>query len=155
MERPSTLPEYLIIMERLRVELARVAGYPLETILADRDKQLAAERLLQELADCALDIGRQLLVKMGEDPGTTGRLSFRQLERSGIVDREIAHRLGDYYGLRNALVHGYAAMADDEEIARLGEIEGLVNEYMAAVTAYLNRCSDANPPVDEAMPPAL
>jgi len=139
MRRPETLAEYLLIMESLRTKFTRVAAYRPEDILADEDKQLASERLLQELADCALDIGRDLLTERGVDPGTTGRISFKQLAKAGIIGRDLAEHLGDHYGLRNALVHGYLAVDEEEIIAQLPTVRDLMDDYMNAVTAYLGQ----------------
>ena len=139
MRRPETLAEYLLIMDSLRTKFTRIVGYRAEDILADQDKQLAAERLLQELADCALDIGRDLLTEQGVDPGTTGRISFKQLAKAGIIDRDLANQLADHYGLRNALVHGYLAVDEEEIIAQLPTVRGLIDNYMSAVMAYLSQ----------------
>jgi uncharacterized protein YutE (UPF0331/DUF86 family) len=148
MRRPETLAEYLLIMESLRTKFARIVGYRAEDVLADQDKQLAAERLLQELADCALDIGRDLLTERGLDPGTTGRISFKQLVKAGIIGRDLAERLADHYGLRNALVHGYLAVDEEEIIAQLPTVRDLMDDYMNAVTAYLRQRRTQDAPAE-------
>ena len=74
----------------------------------------AAERLLQELIEAAIDINLYILAASGAGVPDESYQSFIQLGTSRVLDEELARKLAPAAGLRNRLVHEYQDIDDAE-----------------------------------------
>jgi uncharacterized protein YutE (UPF0331/DUF86 family) len=72
----------------------------------------AAERLLQELIEAAIDINLYILAASGAGVPDESYRSFIQLGTSGVLGEELARKLAPAAGLRNRLVHEYQDIDD-------------------------------------------
>lgn len=95
-----------------------LAAVELEPYLADKGLQARAERCLQLLAECALDLANHLIADRGWQTPTTYREAFQILAGHGVVPRDLTERMEGWAGLRNILVHLYLEV----DQARLHEI---------------------------------
>jgi uncharacterized protein YutE (UPF0331/DUF86 family) len=80
----------------------------------------AAERLLQEAIEAALDINAHLIAERGRavpDDSYGGFLALAELQ---ILGDDLARELAPSAGLRNRLVHGYGTPDDRKVLAAIG-----------------------------------
>ena len=88
-------------------ELRRVATTPEETYVRDTALQAQAERWLHLAAECCIDVAHHLIADRGWRTPTTYRAAFEVLAEEGVLDRDLAGKMGAWAGLRNILVHLY------------------------------------------------
>lgn len=88
-------------------ELKRLLAKDLTEFQFDLVSVRAAERNFQLVVDLASDINTQLLVERGTKTSDTYRQSFTDLVAVGILNFDLAKKLGESAGLRNILVHEY------------------------------------------------
>jgi uncharacterized protein YutE (UPF0331/DUF86 family) len=112
---------------RLRVEEYRVRFY----------ERKAAERLLQEIIEAALDINAHLIAEFGAEIPEDYYGGFLKAGELGIVPPELANLLAPSAGLRNRLVHEYETIDDAKVLGSIGTLLELYPRFVQAVEAYL------------------
>lgn len=85
-----------------------------------RDAMLraAVERWLQVAIEACIDIAYHVIAANEWTPPDTARAAFTTLSSHGLIDAELAQRLGAASGLRNVLIHDYVDV-DLERVARV------------------------------------
>lgn len=80
--------------------------------LLERDRMLrhAVERVLTQLVDLAVSLNGHVAVAGGRPAPATYRESFAAAAAAGALPAALAERLAPSAGLRNVLVHEYAAV---------------------------------------------
>lgn len=76
----------------------------------DLYKRKAAERLVQELIDAAIDINTYIIVQTGNPAPDDYFTSFLKAGDLNIISSDLAEKLAPSAGLRNRLVHEYDAI---------------------------------------------
>ena len=76
------------------------------------ERRKAAEKLLQEVIEAAIDVNTHVLVELGRSVPRDYHHSFTELGRRGWLPEDLAQRLAPAAGLRNRLVHRYSAIDD-------------------------------------------
>lgn len=71
------------------------------------DTQLITERLIQLMAQAAIDINEHILSKLNPGNSLTNFEAFIELGKYGVISPELAQQLAPSAGLRNRLVHEY------------------------------------------------
>lgn len=121
-------------------ELKRLLAKDLTEFQFDLVSVRAAERNFQLVVDLASDINTQLLVEKGTKTPDTYRQSFTDLAAVGILDVNLAKRLGESAGLRNILVHEYDF---DEDYARFyvaaKDFIPAYRDYLKVIHKYISR----------------
>lgn len=112
---------------RLRVEEYRARFY----------ERKAAERLLQETIEAALDLNAHLIAELGGELPEEYYGGFLKMGELGVLPPALAGSLTPSAGLRNRLVHEYEATDDRKELGSIGTLLGLYPRYVQAVEAYL------------------
>lgn len=97
----------------------------------------AAERLLQETIEAALDINAHLIAELGAEIPEDYYGGFLKAGDLGIVPPELANLLAPSAGLRNRLVHEYETIEDAKVLGSIGTLLELYPRYVQAVEAYL------------------
>ena len=87
-------------------------------LASDAMLRAAAERWLQIAIEACIDIAYHVVAENEWTPPDAARGSFLTLAGHGVIDRDLALRLGAAAGLRNVLVHDYVAV-DLERLARV------------------------------------
>lgn len=102
------------------------AAQPVDAGVLARDRMLrhGVERILTQLVELAAGINGHLAVSALGRGAATYRESFELVAQAGMLPRTLAERLMPSVGLRNVLVHEYAAVdlelvAAGVEIARV------------------------------------
>ena len=126
------------IIESLRAltPLARLTPGEYRERLYERK---AAERLLQEAIEAALDINAHLIAEHGRAVPEDYYSGFPALAGLGILSRELADQLAPSAGLRNRLVHEYEGLDDARVLAAITTILTLYPQYVGAIEAFLTR----------------
>jgi uncharacterized protein YutE (UPF0331/DUF86 family) len=99
----------------------------------------AAERLLQEAIEAALDVNAHLLAEQGATVPEDYYGGFIALGTVNVVPDQLARDLAPSAGLRNRLVHEYETIDDAKVLAAIGTMLRLYPKFMAAVEAFLER----------------
>jgi len=97
----------------------------------------AAERLLQEAIEAALDINAHLIAELGGDIPEDYYGGFLKMSELGLFPPELARSLAPSAGLRNRLVHEYETIEDAKVLGSVGTLLELYPRYIQAVEAYL------------------
>jgi uncharacterized protein YutE (UPF0331/DUF86 family) len=117
---------------------------PLATLtLADYRARLyerkAAERLLQEAIEAALDVNAHVIAEAGGAVPDDYYGGFIRLGELGVLPPELARELAPSAGLRNRLVHEYEGLDDARVLASIGSLLGRYPRYIDAVERYVQR----------------
>lgn len=99
----------------------------------------AAERLLQETIEAALDINAHLIAEHAGTVPEDYYGGFLALAALHVVPEPLAQRLAPSAGLRNRLVHEYEGIDDAKVLAAIGMILDLYPQFVEAVEAFLTR----------------
>lgn len=102
-----------IVLTRLRLIakyyniLEQFSNISLDDYLADFNKQLIVERLLQLIIQAAIDINHHILSRLQPDNVVSNFEAFIELAKYGVLTEDLARQLAPSAGLRNRLVHEY------------------------------------------------
>jgi uncharacterized protein YutE (UPF0331/DUF86 family) len=133
-----------IIKRKLAVivrNLEALGGISQLTILEyeeDLYRRKAAERLLQELIEAAIDINTHLIVELGGTVPDSYYETFLALGSLQVLSSELARNLAPSAGLRNRLVHEYDAIDDSVVYDSVGQAVKLYTEYIRAIKEYID-----------------
>ncbi len=126
-----------VIVENL-IALEPIRDMAPEEYLADLYKRKAAERLLQELIEAAIDINTYLIVQTGNAVPDDYYDSFIRMGQLKIISMELAEKLAPSAGLRNRLVHEYDRLEHLIILDAVGTAEILYPQYVKAIEGYIS-----------------
>lgn len=135
---PAIVLSKLDAMMNYLNNLKRFESVTLEEYLADDDKQLIVERLLQLIIQVAIDVNRYLLKQLGIEPPESNYASFIEVGRQSIVTTELAEILAASGSLRNRLVHLYEQIDPVQVHAAIPRALQHYPVYQRQVTEYLD-----------------
>jgi uncharacterized protein YutE (UPF0331/DUF86 family) len=121
-----------------RLEEVRRGGE--EAYLADAQRRLATERLLQLSIQICIDLAAQVVSEQSAAPPSTYSDVFKVLGEKGVISPDVAARLGNAARQRNLLVHLYMEIDDRAVFASLAFLDDL-REFATA----LERLAGAEP----------
>ncbi len=125
-----------VIVENLDA-LKIISGMTREEYIADIYKRKAAERLLQELIEAAIDINTHILVQTGNIAPDDYYESFIEAGRHKIISATFAEKLAPSAGLRNRLVHEYDLLEHSMVLEAVKMAQDLYPEYVKQIESYL------------------
>jgi uncharacterized protein YutE (UPF0331/DUF86 family) len=99
----------------------------------------AAERLLQEGIEAALDINAHMIAEVGVSVPDEYYGGFIKMGEVGVLSRDLAKALAPSAGLRNRLVHEYAGLDDAKVLGAIAVMLDLYPRYIQAVEAHLGK----------------
>ena len=99
----------------------------------------AAERLLQEAIEAALDINAHLIAELGREVPEDYYGGFIKLADLGVLTPDLARSLAPSAGLRNRLVHEYDTIDDAKVLGAIATTLELYPRYIQAIEAYLGK----------------
>lgn len=126
-----------VIVEALKV-LEPIKGMSLDDYRKDIYKRKAAERLLQELIEAAIDTNAHIITASGHAAPNDYYESFTRLGELGVIDMQLAKKLAPSAGLRNRLVHEYDDINDSVVYDAIGFAEELYPKYLQAIESYIS-----------------
>jgi uncharacterized protein YutE (UPF0331/DUF86 family) len=118
--------------------LRPLAGLSLAEYRARLYERKAAERLLQEAIEAALDVNAHLAAELAAQVPDDYYRGFVTLGELGVLPRDLAERLAPSAGLRNRLVHEYDILDDGRGLASIGRVLDEYPRYVQAIEAYLS-----------------
>ena len=99
----------------------------------------AAERLLQETIEAAVDVNAHLVAELGRAVPDDYYSGFLRLGELGVLPPALAQDLAPAAGLRNRLVHEYDAIDDSRVLEAIGRALDLFPRYIRAIETHLAR----------------
>ena len=126
-----------------------IRSLPLDDVnafTADPRMVAAGDSYLRRALEALLDLARHVLAKgFSRAPAEYAEVA-RQLGEVGIVDAQLAERLGIMARYRNRMVHFYDEITDKELyeiLAReLGDIEAVVSAVITWIAAHPDRVNE-------------
>ena len=97
----------------------------------------AAERLLQETIEAAVDVNAHLVAELGRAVPDDYYSGFLRLGELGVLPTALAQDLAPAAGPRNHLVHEYDAIDDARVLSSISVILDLYAQYTLAIERYL------------------
>ena len=97
----------LSLSDALQQLASRESTISPDSLSSDPALQAAVERWLQIAVEACIDCAYHVIADRGLTPPDSARSAFEALASHGIIDSELALRLGRAAGLRNILVHDY------------------------------------------------
>jgi uncharacterized protein YutE (UPF0331/DUF86 family) len=119
--------------------LTPIGRLPLEEYRQRLYERKAAERLLQEAIEAALDINAHVIAEHGVEIPEDYYGGFLALVRLHVIPEGLARQLAPSAGLRNRLVHEYEAIDDAKVLASIETILKLYPEFVNAIESFLTR----------------
>jgi uncharacterized protein YutE (UPF0331/DUF86 family) len=126
-----------VIMECLTA-LERIGKMDAVQFDSDLYMRKAAERMLQELIEAAIDINTHLSVGSGSAAPDDYYESFLKAADIGALSRDLALQLAPSAGLRNRLVHEYDVLDRALVLESLRKALVLYPRYVAAVERFVS-----------------
>lgn len=117
--------------------LRPISRFSLEEYRARFYERKAAERLLQETIEAALDINAHLIAELGREIPDEYYGGFLKVGELGVVPPDLARSLAPSAGLRNRLVHEYEEIDDAKVLASINSLLELYPRYVQAIETYL------------------
>jgi len=126
-----------VMVESLKA-LEPIMTMPLKDYRQDVYKRKAAERLLQEVIEAAIDINTHIITSSGHTPPDDYYESFIKIGELGVIEIQFAEKLAPSAGLRNRLVHEYDDIQDSIVYDSISFAENLYPKYVQAVERYIS-----------------
>lgn len=104
---PEVFDRRLGKLEQVLGDLRELATTQNDRFLGDRGLQAQAERWIQVAIETCLDMAHHVIADRGWPTPQSYREAFETLAKHGLVEPELAQRLGAWAGLRNIVVHLY------------------------------------------------
>jgi uncharacterized protein YutE (UPF0331/DUF86 family) len=127
-----------IILENLKA-LDPINNMTEEEYAKDLYKRKAAERLLQELIEAAIDINIYIIVQTGNTVPDDYYESFIKAGELNIISADLAEKLAPSAGLRNRLVHEYDRLEHSMILKAVGMAEELYPKFIKEVGDYISK----------------
>ena len=139
-----TQPELDVVYRKLaRINenlelLAQIAALSFGDYARKPLRRKAAERMLQEVIEAAVDINSHLLVAAGfPSPPSYFQTFVEVAQRLHLFDQEFAVQIAPSAGLRNRIVHEYDRLDDAVVFTSIRKMLDLYPQYVQAVVGYL------------------
>lgn len=124
--------------------LKRFEAITWDDYLNNIDNQLITERLLQLMAQAAIDINDHILSKLNPGNSNTNFEAFIDLGKYGVISPELAKQLAPSSGLRNRLVHEYDDIDPQQVFRAISFALQQYPLYVRQVNSYLISLSEEN-----------
>jgi uncharacterized protein YutE (UPF0331/DUF86 family) len=119
--------------------LRPIAGLSLDEYRTRVYERKAAERLLQEAIEAALDINAHLIAELGGEVPDDYHSGFVRVGQLGVLPTDLAAALAPSAGLRNRLVHEYDTLDDAKVLTAMKVLLERYPRYIQAVEGCLTK----------------
>jgi uncharacterized protein YutE (UPF0331/DUF86 family) len=124
------------IAERLS-HIERYVAEGFDRYAAQFERRKAAEKILQETIEAAIDVNTHVLVELGGIAPQDYHQSFTEMGKRGWLPLPLADRLAPAAGLRNRLVHLYATIDDRKVFDAMVLAVELFPQYISNIRRLL------------------
>jgi len=118
-------------------ELRKLGSPGLEAYLADRYKEILAERFLERMISRMIDVNYHVITGSGHPPPRDYYDSFTELGKMGILEPEFASRIARSAGLRNRIVHEYDEIDPEKVFEAIRSALADLPVYLKAVLSFI------------------
>ena len=133
----ATVQSKLRLMHELMADLALVGDVTTTRLQDDRLALRAVERVLTQLVDLAASINAHIVTAAAGSAPNSYRSSFDDIAKFDVVPQQLADRLKPSVGLRNLLVHEYAAVDLERVVEAVPIAQEQYAEYVRCVAGRL------------------
>ena len=133
----ATVQSKLRLMHELMADLALVGDVTTTRLQDDRLALRAVERVLTQLVDLAASINAHIVTAAAGSAPNSYRSSFDDIAKFDVVPQQLADRLKPSVGLRNLLVHEYAAVDLERVVEAVPIAQEQYAEYVRCVAGWL------------------
>lgn len=126
-----------VIVENLDA-LAAIRDMTISDYITDLYRRKAAERLLQELIEAAIDINTHIIVQTGNTPPDDYYESFIKAGQLAVMPADLAIKLAPSAGLRNRLVHEYDLLEHSRVLEAVRTAEELYPVYVKEIEDFIS-----------------
>lgn len=130
-----------VVVENLRA-LEPIKLMTEEEYVGDLYKRKAAERLLQEIIEAAIDINTHIIVQTGNMAPDDYYESFIRVGELKAVSPHLAEELAPSAGLRNRLVHEYDTLDHSMVLNAVRMAEELYPMYLKEIEEFISKTSN-------------
>lgn len=109
----------------------------LDEYLGDIELQHIVERSLQNAIQACIDIGARIISKRLFRRAESYHDIFDVLAQEKVISSDLADRMHEMVGLRNALVHEYRTIRHEEVYRHLQESPEVLEEFAREISRYL------------------
>jgi len=127
-----------VIVENLKA-LEPIKDMTQEEYIRDLYRRKAAERLLQELIEAAIDINTSIMVQPGHTAPDDYYETFLKMGELKIISSDLANKLAPSAGLRNRLVHEYNQLEHSMVLDAVRIAEELYSIYVKEINDYVSK----------------
>lgn len=99
----------------------------------------SAERLIQLIVECAIDINNHVVVETNNRPPEDYSVSFIRASEVDLISRDLAEKLKGSAGMRNILVHEYMDIDDGKVYNALSLAIKDYKEYLRQVEGFVEK----------------
>lgn len=138
LERSVILKRLQFIGKNLK-ELRRFESMSLEDYLDSFDQKTISERIMELIAQAAVDINEHILTRDLNVAIDSNRDSFVQAGQYGIITIDVADELAKSAGLRNILAHRYLEINYPSLFNSVQIALRYYPLYIQQITAYLSQ----------------
>ncbi len=135
-DRDAVARRLLILDESLRHIRERPPG-DARSLASAPERRAALERWLQVAIEACIDVAYHVIADRGWTPPDTAREAFAALAAHGLLDADLAARLGLAAGLRNVLVHDYVSVDLERLVQALRNGLADLSAFGAAAARWL------------------
>jgi uncharacterized protein YutE (UPF0331/DUF86 family) len=125
-------------------KLEPIGKHPYNEYLSNFYLKSSAERLIQLIVECALDINGHVLMESGNRPPEDYTSSFIRVAEIKLISPELAQRIKGSGGMRNILVHEYLDIDDEKVYKTIPTAISDYKEYIRQVDDYLDKIEQNN-----------
>lgn len=132
-----------IVLARLRLitkyknTLEEFRSITIDDFLDNFSQQLIVERLLQLMAQAAIDINDHILSRLNPGNSATNFEAFIELSKYGVINSELARQIAPSAGLRNRLVHEYDEIDPKQVFKAINFALRQYPMYVQEINSYL------------------
>ena len=126
------------IIETYLKDLEGIIGSVSDEILLKNKQQLyAIERLLQLFVDTTVDINTYVITSNKFAPPDNNKGTFIILGEQKVIPHDLAMRISESVGLRNAVVHRYEEVSHAFMLTKIRQFIPLYRDFLRKIIEYL------------------
>jgi len=129
------------LLEIIKTEISRLKGkqgISLEEYLRNWEIQHIVERSFQQTIQACIDIGARIISKENFPTSDDYHGIFEILFQEKVLSSELAQKMKEMVGFRNALIHEYRVIKHEEVYRHLKESLDVFSKFSIQILDYLS-----------------
>lgn len=134
---PDVVQEQLGLIVGLLEDLAALGDVTVQRLAEEMTTRHTVERILTQLVGLAVSVNSHVAATLLGRAPSTHRESFALAAKAGLIPDELAAELAPSAGLRNVLIHEYAAIDAERVVSAIPPATRGFRAYVACVARFL------------------